>query len=279
MKKGRSTILFSATLLPIQYYKKLLGGEPTDYEVYAKSTFQEEKKALLIANDVTSRYTRRSAEEFQRIARYIFEVVRQRYGNYMVFLPSHLFLEQVYACFMEQYFDPHIMECMVQEDYMSEAKREEFLLRFQGNQECVLSKQIDFEIEELDDTILIGFCVMGGIFSEGIDLKHDSLIGAIIVGTGIPQIGCERELLKNYFDAQGENGFDYAYRYPGMNKVLQSAGRVIRTAQDIGVVVLLDERFLEPQYKRMFPREWSQYEVVNVSQVSRKIESFWNEWL
>ena len=120
---------------------------------------------------------------------------------------------------------------------------------------------------------------MGGIFSEGIDLKHDSLIGAIIVGTGIPQIGCERELLKNYFDAQGENGFDYAYRYPGMNKVLQSAGRVIRTAQDIGVVVLLDERFLEPQYKRMFPREWSQYEVVNVSQVSRKIESFWNEWL
>lgn len=279
MQKGRSTILFSATLLPIQYYKKLLGGEPTDYEVYAKSAFDENKKALLIASDVTSRYTRRSEEEFRRIARYIHEVVRQRHGNYMVFLPSHLFLEQVYDCFMEAYYDADIMECIVQEDYMSEAKREEFLLRFQGNVGSDLADRIDFEIGEADETILIGFCVMGGIFSEGIDLKHDSLIGAIIVGTGIPQVGCERQLLKEYFDAQGENGFDYAYRYPGMNKVLQSAGRVIRTAEDIGVVALLDERFLEQQYRRMFPREWSQYEVVNVAQISQKVENFWNEWL
>lgn len=273
MQKGRSTILFSATLLPIQYYKRLLGGEPTDYEVYAKSTFDENRKALLIANDVTSRYTRRSEEEFRRIARYIHEVVRQRHGNYMVFLPSHLFLEQVYDCFMESYYDADIMECIVQEDYMSEAKREEFLLRFQENERC------DLAIGEADESILIGFCVMGGIFSEGIDLKRDSLIGAIIVGTGIPQVGCERQLLKEYFDAQGENGFDYAYRYPGMNKVLQSAGRVIRTAEDIGVVALLDERFLEQQYRRMFPREWSRYEVVNVAQISQKVEKFWNEWL
>ena len=279
MQKGRSTILFSATLLPIQYYKKLLGGEPTDYEVYAKSTFDEGKKALFIANDVTSRYTRRSGDEFRRIARYIYEVVRQRHGNYMVFLPSHLFLEQVYDCFMQDYFDADIMECIVQEDYMSEAKREEFLMRFQGNEGCNLSDRINFEIEEDDDTILIGFCVMGGIFSEGIDLKHDSLIGAIIVGTGIPQVGCERELLKTYFDEQGENGFDYAYRYPGMNKVLQSAGRVIRTAEDIGVVALLDERFIEPQYRRMFPREWSRYDIVGVTEISKKVETFWNEWL
>lgn len=279
MQKGRSTILFSATLLPIQYYKRLLGGEPTDYEVYAKSTFDENRKALLIANDVTSRYARRSEEEFRRIARYIHEVVRQRHGNYMVFLPSHLFLEQVYNIFIEMYYDADTMECIVQEDYMSEAKREEFLLRFQGNEGCELTDKIDFAIGEADESILIGFCVMGGIFSEGIDLKRDSLIGAIIVGTGIPQIGCERQLLKEYFDAQGENGFDYAYRYPGMNKVLQSAGRVIRTAEDIGVVALLDERFLELQYRRMFPREWSQYEVVNVAQISQKVENFWNEWL
>lgn len=264
MQKGRSTILFSATLLPIQYYKKLLGGEPTDYEVYAKSTFDEKKKALFIANDVTSKYNRRSAQEFQRIADYIDAVVQQRYGNYIVFLPSHLFLEQVHHCFMERYYDAAYMECIVQEDYMSEAKREEFLLRFQK--------------KEVEDSTLIGFCVMGGIFSEGIDLKRDSLIGALIVGTGIPQVGCERELLRQHFDAQGENGFDYAYRYPGMNKVLQSAGRVIRTAEDIGVVALLDERFLEPQYKRMFPREWSQYEVVNVSGIADKVERFWNGW-
>ena len=265
MHKGRSTILFSATLLPIQYYKKLLGGEPTDYEVYAKSTFDEKKKALFIANDVTSKYARRSEREFLRIAEYIYEVVRQRHGNYMVFLPSHLFLEQVYLCFIEGYYQADFMECIVQEDYMSEAKREEFLLRFHQ--------------EAADASVLIGFCVMGGIFSEGIDLKRDSLIGAVIVGTGIPQVGCERELLKQHFDAQGENGFDYAYRYPGMNKVLQSAGRVIRTAEDIGVVALLDERFLEPQYRRMFPREWSQYEVVSVSGIAGRVERFWNEWL
>lgn len=263
MQKGKSTILFSATLLPVQYYKKLLGGEREDYEVYAKSTFDARKKALFIASDVTSRYSRRTADEYRRIARYICEVVGQRHGNYMVFFPSHLFLEQVYDCFLEEYYDKDSMECLVQGDYMSEAQREEFLLRFR----------------EGGDTILVGFCVMGGIFSEGIDLKHDSLIGAIIVGTGIPQVGCERQLLKEYFDAQGDNGFDYAYRYPGMNKVLQSAGRVIRTAEDIGVVALLDSRFLEAQYRRMFPREWNSYEVVDVSGISKKVGNFWNEWL
>ena len=162
---------------------------------------------------------------------------------------------------------------------MSEAMREAFLLRFQESNVCYPSGDAIVDAGDAQGSILIGFCVMGGIFSEGIDLKRDSLIGAIIVGTGIPQVGCERQLLKEYFDAQGENGFDYAYRYPGMNKVLQSAGRVIRTAEDIGVVALLDERFLEPQYRRMFPREWSQYEVVSVSGISEKVERFWNEWL
>ena len=279
MKKGRSSILFSATFLPIQYYKKLLGGDAEDYEVYAKSTFAEETRALLFASDVTSKYTRRSTEEFRKIARYLYEIVHQRYGNYMVFFPSHAFLEEVYEIFMEEYFDETIMECVVQEDYMSEAKREEFLKKFEGNANCDLSGQIAFEIEVEEETILIGFCVMGGIFSEGIDLKKDSLIGALIVGTGIPQVCCERELLKKYFDEQGENGFDYAYRIPGMNKVLQSAGRVIRTADDIGVIALLDERFLEYQYKRMFPREWNQYEVVDVDEVAKRVEKFWNDWL
>ncbi len=279
MRKGRSSILFSATLLPIQYYKRLLGGEAQDYEVYARSAFQEEKKALFIANDVTSKYTRRGEDEFRRIARYIHEIVRQRYGNYMVFLPSHLFLERVYNCFMEDYFDAACMECIVQEDYMSEAKREEFLLRFQGNAGCDLEENIAFEIEEEQDSILIGFCVMGGIFSEGIDLKRDSLIGAVIVGTGIPQVGCERELLKDYFNERGDSGFDYAYCYPGMNKVLQSAGRVIRTAEDVGVVALLDERFLEYRYRRLFPREWASFEVVSVDKIAGRVEKFWNDWL
>lgn len=279
MERGRSSILFSATFLPIQYYKRLLGGAEQDYEVYAKSGFKEEKKALFIANDVTSKYTRRSEEEFKRIAEYIYEVVKQRYGNYMVFLPSHQFLERVYDSFMKYFFDARYMECMVQEEYMSEQRREKFLMRFQGNESCDLKKYIEFDIEQEQENILIGFCVMGGIFSEGIDLKNDSLIGALIVGTGIPQTGCERELLKQYFDERGENGFDYAYRFPGMNKVLQSAGRVIRTAEDVGVVALLDERFLEYSYRRMFPREWSSYEVVSADTISARVEKFWNDWL
>lgn len=119
----------------------------------------------------------------------------------------------------------------------------------------------------------------GGIFSEGIDLKEDSLIGAIIVGTGIPQVCYERELLKQYFEAGGQNGFDYAYRYPGMNKVLQAAGRVIRTVEDIGIVALLDERFLQYAYLRMFPREWANYERVNCGSIARRVERFWDSWL
>lgn len=278
MARGRSTILFSATLLPIQYYKRLLGGEKEDYEVYAKSVFREDKKALFLASDVTTKYTRRTQDEYQKIARYIYEVTRNRNGNYMVFFPSHLFLRQVQQVFMQTYYDESYMEVVIQEEKMSETQREEFLVRFQGNPNCRLESQIAFQIEEEERT-LIGFCVLGGIFSEGIDLKHDSLIGAIVVGTGIPQVGCEREIIKSYFDEQGENGFDYAYRIPGMNKVLQSAGRVIRTAQDVGVVALLDERFLDYSYKRMFPREWSQYQVLTIDEISKRVEKFWNDWL
>ena len=126
---------------------------------------------------------------------------------------------------------------------------------------------------------LVGFCVLGGIFSEGIDLKNDSLIGAIVVGTGIPQVCEEREILKEYFDANGGNGFDYAYRYPGMNKVLQAAGRVIRTAEDVGIIALLDDRFLQRSYQQLFPREWEQYEVVEREQAAHRVERFWDEWL
>ena len=132
---------------------------------------------------------------------------------------------------------------------------------------------------EIEEKSLLGFCVMGGIFSEGIDLKNDSLIGVIIVGTGLPQVCYEREILKDYFDEQGEFGFDYAYRFPGMNKVLQAAGRVIRTSDDIGTITLLDERFLQPAYLKLFPREWENYRIVNRDNICRIVESFWNSWL
>lgn len=277
MQRGRSSILFSATFLPIQYYKKLLGGGEEDYEVYARSVFNPARRALYIAEDVTSKYTRRSEEEYFNIARYIEEIVKNRHGNYMVFCPSYSFLRLVYEKYVEN-FGGEDRECIIQSEYMSEADREDFLGRFRGNEDFDLQSNIDMEIEE-EDNILIGFCVLGGIFSEGIDLKNDSLIGAVIVGTGLPQVCFEREILKGFFDEDGESGFDYSYRYPGMNKVLQAAGRVIRTVEDVGIIALLDERFLQFAYKRMFPREWEHFETVRVETVAKRVERFWNEWL
>lgn len=284
MARARSSILFSATFLPIQYYKNLLGGMPEDYEAYAKSVFDEEKRALYIGSDVTSKYTRRSEIEYRNIAAYIHEIVRNRHGNYMVFLPSHVFLNEVYEAYRNYFCDESQIECIVQDDHMNEKEREEFLNRFREggsreNETLDLENLIQMDIEYDEDKTLLGFCVMGGIFSEGIDLKNDSLIGAIIVGTGLPQVCNEREILKDFFHGMGENGFNYAYRYPGMNKVLQAAGRVIRTADDVGIVALLDERFLEPAYQKMFPREWEHFEVLGIDQIAKRVEKFWNDWL
>ncbi len=279
MRRGRSTILFSATLLPIQYYKTLLGAEEGDYEVYARSVFRPDKLGLYIGSDVTSRYTRRGDAEYYRIAAYIHNIIERRQGNYMVFFPSHSFLQQVFEIYQKYFNEDGTVECILQESHMNEESREAFLNRFRGNEDCDLQSLIQMDIEMEEERTLLGFCVMGGIFSEGIDLKNDSLIGAMIVGTGLPQVCNERELLKKYFDGWGENGFDYAYRYPGMNKVLQAAGRVIRTVDDFGVVALLDERFLSPAYQRLFPREWQEKVVVTVDQIGRKVERFWDEWL
>ncbi len=309
MRRGRSTILFSATLLPIQYYKKLLGGEPEDYEVYARSVFQPDRRGLFIAADVTSKYTRRSEEEYECIARYIEEIVKNRHGNYMVFCPSYAFLRIVHGKYVDN-FGGEGRECILQSESMSEEDREAFLDCFRaapgafpgvapgastgvapgtfpgvapgastGVAPNASTGVAPGDAEEGPDRVLIGFCVLGGIFAEGIDLKRDSLIGAIIIGTGLPQVSQEKEILKSCFDAGTENGFDYAYRYPGMNKVLQAAGRVIRTAEDVGIIALLDERFLAPAYRRLFPREWERFETVTVNEVAKRVERFWNEWL
>lgn len=275
MDKGEGSVLFSATLLPIQYYKKLLGGTKEDYEVYAKSTFLPEKRALLIGRDVTSKYTMRSPMQYRSIAEYIHKIVSGKKGNYMVFFPSHHFLKQVYQEYDFLYGEEKGTECIIQQEYMKEEDRTAFLGHFLGNDELILEDLIHMDIETEDIQTLIGFCVMGGIFSEGIDLKNDSLIGAIIVGTGIPQVCLERELIKDFFDENEENGYEYAYLFPGMNKVLQAAGRVIRTHEDTGVIALLDERFLYSSYRNLFPREWSNHKVVDKGTVENAIGNFW----
>jgi Rad3-related DNA helicase len=283
MDKGRASILFSATLLPIQYYKFLLGGEEKDYEVYAKTVFDPSQQGLFVADDVTSKYTRRTSDEFRRIADYISRITSRRNGNYLVFCPSHAFLEEVYAAYMAE-FCKEEQECLLQPDVMNEAEREEFLARFDteasSGSSDLFSDVIRMDVEEEEGSrSIIGFCVLGGIFSEGIDLTHDRLIGVIVVGTGLPQVCFERELLRSYFDDRDMDGFDYAYRFPGMNKVLQAAGRVIRTTDDIGIIALLDERFLQTSYQRLFPCEWERYQTTSLQNVSRQVSSFWNDHL
>ena len=236
----------------------MLGASASDPAVYARSVFDPANRALLVARDVTSKYSRRGESEYDRMASYILAVVSAKRGNYMVFFPSFAMLERVYELYMSRYHDPGREEVIVQSPSMSEREREEFLGRF-----C-----------DRDDT-LVGFCVLGGIFAEGIDLKNDALIGAVIVGTGLPMVCVERELLKGCYSQMGLDGFAYAYRYPGMNKVLQAAGRVIRTEEDRGVVALLDERFLGRDYLRLFPREWEDYDTCRADDISEALELFW----
>lgn len=257
--KGRSTIFFSATLLPIQYYKKLLSTCADNYAVYAQSVFANDQKLLVVAKDVSSKYTRRNQQEFEKIASYIYEAAMAKNGNYIAFFPSYRMMEEVFACFMQREGIFEELECICQQSGMSELQREEFLSNFTSPREKTL----------------VGFCVMGGIFAEGIDLKYEALIGVIVVGTGLPQISNEREILKDFYDRQERAGFAYAFRYPGMNKVLQAAGRVIRTSEDRGVILLLDERFLQQEYQALFPREWEGFQTVALAQVREVVEGFW----
>ncbi len=252
LKKGRSAVFFSATLLPVRYYMEQLGGKEDDYAIYAPTPFQREKRLLMIGTDVSTKYSRRSDSEYEKIVAYIELVTRAKKGNYMVFFPSYQMLLQIYRL-----SEGRIDNILLQTNGMNEAEREEYLEAFQP------------------DSNVVGYCVMGGIFSEGIDLKKERLIGAIIVGTGLPMVCNERELFRGFFDQRNGNGFNYAYLYSGMNKVQQSAGRVIRTIEDEGVILLLDERFLNQQYQELFPREWFPYETVQLRTVQAKLEEFW----
>ncbi|MCF0134252.1 MAG: ATP-dependent DNA helicase [Blautia sp.] len=258
LEKGVGTAFFSATLLPMTYYRKMLSVRTDDFGIYVQSPFDREKRCLVVGRDVSSRYTRRGYEEYHKIAGYLAQCVWQKKGHYMVFFPSYKMLEDVYAIY-ETEFSADWVKCIRQTPSMQEREREEFLEEF-----------------EKDENTLLGFCIMGGIFSEGIDLIGNRLIGAIIVGTGLPQVSVEKEILKNYYDKKGENGFDYAYRYAGMNKVLQAAGRVIRTRNDEGVILLLDERFLNKEYEDSFPVEWSDRVVCRIGQVEEVLRDFWD---
>lgn len=261
---GRSAVLFSATLLPIAYYKEQLGGTAEDYAIYVPSPFDTEKRLLMVGRDVSTKYTRRSRSEYEKIAAYLDAFTAAKPGNYFVFFPSYQMLEHT-AKVAEELLgwseDSEHMRLFVQKQGMAEQEKEAFLQAF----------------SEQPTKLTVGFCVMGGIFGEGIDLKHDRLIGTVIVGTGLPMVCNEKELFKFYFDESNRSGFEYSYLYPGMNKVMQSAGRVIRTTEDCGAILLLDERFLSGAYQKLFPREWFPYETVTCTTMKKKLTDFWQK--
>ena len=276
LSQGISTIMFSATLLPVNYFKEMLSGNADDYAVYAHSPFDTDNKRVLIGRDVTSRYTRRNYNEYTKIAGYIHTLTQSKQGKYMIFFPSYSYMREVYDIYIQKYacnvIDLHDVEdgsyiyhlsegenVLIQDNNMTEADKENFLSVFMDNTSGNVT----------------GFCVLGGIFSEGIDLRDKSLIGGCIVGTGIPMICRQRNILRNYFDSIGKNGYQYAYVFPGMNKVLQAAGRVIRTADDKGIILLLDDRFMTQEYQMQYPREWDKVYPVDINNTGKCIEDFW----
>lgn len=254
LERAKSTMFFSATLLPIKYYKEQLGGKEEDYAVYAPTSFSSDNRLIMIGNDVSSKYSRRNEKEYRKIAEYIKRFTDAKLGNYMVFFPSYQMLSQI-AEIAENMIDG----IAIQSSSMTEEEREQFLEEFVSDPK----------------TNRIGFCVMGGIFSEGIDLKSNRLIGAVIVGTGLPMVCNERELFRGYFDEKNRMGFEYAYLYQGMNKVLQSAGRVIRSNEDKGAILLLDDRFTKKQHANLFPMEWFPNRVVNINTMEKLLDDFW----
>lgn len=259
MKKALSSIVFSATLSPINYYKDLLIGDNETYKLKFDSPFDEKNLKVLLA-PVSTRYRDRDRNK-DIIVDYLYEFINNKVGNYIVFFPSYEYMELVYKQFKKKYKESNI-SLAKQSKEMDEISREKFLKKFKKSPKKTL----------------LGFCVLGGLFSEGIDLTGDRLIGVTIVGVGIPQINLDNNLIKEYFSNKGENGYNYAYIFPGMNKVIQAAGRVIRTKDDKGIVLLIDDRYSQGIYKSLIPENWRPVEEIGCSSDLRKIvREFWEK--
>ena len=257
MKKAKSNIIFSATLIPMDYFMKMYSYDEEDFIINLKSPFDVKNRLLMIGDNVATTYNKRF-ETSEDIASYIANCVQAKKGNYMVFFPSYKYMELVFEKMKENYPD---INTSIQESNMSEEEKEEFLSMF----------------DEDNKETHVGFCVLGGHFSEGIDLTNDKLIGVIIVGVGMPQIGIERDIIKDHMK-DSNKGFDYAYVYPGMIKVLQAAGRCIRTDDDKGVILLLDKRYSQRIYQSLFPYEWyPNFRVRKSDDVKTLCEEFWNK--
>ena len=251
----RSTVFFSATMTPANYYKRILGCDDSAKVLRFPSPFPQENLCVILAGSISTLYRHRDRTG-GNVVSYIQSVVQGKKGNYLLYFPSYEYMMMIYKIFAIENPD---VEAIIQEPGMREKERDLFLGRF---------------THENRET-LVGFVVMGGIFGEGIDLVGERLSGAVIIGVGLPGISPERELMKSYFNEIGDEGFAYAYTYPGMNRVLQAAGRVIRSDNDRGVILLVDRRFLTYEYQSLLPEEWNPVVVDNNNRLKQALEFFW----
>ncbi len=256
----KGVVYFSATLLPMPYYRYLLGGDDKSFGLDLLSPFKQDNLKLLVDGQLSTKYADRDQSLGSLIGK-IASFVRQKQGNYLVYFPSYIYMNKAYELFKQIYGDE--MECAIQEKNLREAEKEAFIDKFS---------------EQGSDKTYVAFAVLGGMFGEGIDLIGEKLLGAVIVGVGLPMICFEQDIIKDYFNQMLGSGFDYAYTYPGMNKVLQAAGRVIRTEDDHGSVLLIDRRFNTRRYRELYPVEWSHMETIQSEKdVEEKLRAFWDK--
>ena len=268
LQKAEARILFSATLTPNDYYADVLGGDRDSVLVNFESPFPRDRLCVAICEEVSTRYEDRD-QSCRRIMNYIAATISAKRGNYMVYFPSYAYMEKVYALFQKKY---PTVKTVVQTPGMTYAEREAFIAAFTPD----------------NKELLVGFCVLGGSFSEGVDLPGRCLIGTVIVGVGIPALSSERNIMREYYDetrtgedfetAAGGEGYAYAYTYPGMTHVLQAAGRVIRRPEDLGVVVLLDDRYAAEPYLHLYPEHWDMISAVeDAPSLYEYLKAFWEE--
>lgn len=257
LKNGHSAVFFSATLTPLPYYREVSGGDEDDYLLELPSPFDRDNLCLLVADNISTRYRRRE-EGYETIADYLRTTVDMHQGNYLVFFSSYEYLNRVYEIFV---YNNSEVNTIIQTPEMTEKERLSFLNNF---------------IPDRGET-MVAFAVLGGVFSEGIDLKGERLSGTIIIGVGHPKICLERNLIRRYFQLKNGQGYDFAYTFPGMNKVLQAGGRTIRSEEDKGVILLIGERFNSPVYHNLFPVNWRETRriVRSKNEIENNLRAFW----
>ena len=265
LDNSRATIFFSATISPLKYYTTLLTGDVESKSLMLPSPFDVQNRKVIFASDVSVKYKDRD-DAIPKLVHYIYSMVKAKRGNYLVFFPSYAYMQQIYTLFKAMFPDEY--DTIIQTRELTEDGKAEFLNAFEKN--------IDRNGTYAFERSMIGFAVLGGHFSEGIDLKGDLLIGVMVIGVGLPMIGFENDLIKNYFDYEMDGGFEFAYQYPGANKIMQSAGRVIRSEEDKGVILLVDQRYKTKYYRSVLPDDWGSC-YTSQATIKSELEKFWEE--